>query len=525
MADKARTLTDRKLSAMENRITQIYTDAESDIQAKWVAYMSEVDSRLSGIQEALKGARITSDTDTIEHLEYEYRRLVQNQTLQDARFRAMVDEVTDKLSNTNQIALSYVNGEMPSIYALNYNQLAGVVDGFGGYSFTLVDETTVKALAVSNKSLLPRKTVDIPKDKLWNTKKINSQVMQGILQGEPISKIATRLEHVTDMNRESAIRNARTMTTSAECKGRQDSYEKATSDGIVMKKVWMASIDDRTRSSHADLNNVEVDVDEVFPNGLMQPGDPSGAPEEVYNCRCSIKAKVIGFKRSDGSISQVKNDKNSNSLSVVENISRERIGRQGSRRDKIRSESDNYTLNKNGEKIVVDMSKAKRRNEFENNANVLLNLAKEYDTYLYKITTGAYKSAGDTSIDGVVRMNDLTLFTWLHEFAHTLTTQSRVKVGLADENEKQFEKELAKLFSGYKDSVHGNPKKGIKGNYKYSISAYSLSDKDEFMAESFAVMISNKNNFDMPSDYYGIDYLYAEKALELINKYFKKKKR
>ena len=37
----------------------------------------------------------------------------------------------------------------------------------------------------------------------------------------------------------------------------------------------------------------------------MYPGDPSGEPEEVYNCRCSIRTHIIGFKKEDGSISYI----------------------------------------------------------------------------------------------------------------------------------------------------------------------------------------------------------------------------
>lgn len=298
MTDKARQATDRKLKTMEKKLTEIYSDARIELTSKWNKYMAVAESRLQGIQLAIDEARRAgADAKTIQDLEYEYRRILRNETLQNKQFQAMVDETTFNLANVNQIAVDYVNGNMASIYSINYNQISSDLKPIAGYSFTLVDEATVKNLATSNASLLPKKKLDIPKDQRWNKKKINSQVMQGILQGESIKKIATRLEHVTDMNRESAIRNARTMTTSAECKGRQDSYEKAQSDGIILQKEWMAFIDDRTRSSHAELDGTLVDVEEVFPNGLMYPADPSGLPEEVYNCRCTVRAKVIGFKR------------------------------------------------------------------------------------------------------------------------------------------------------------------------------------------------------------------------------------
>ena len=113
---------------------------------------------------------------------------------------------------------------------------------------------------------------------------MNTQVLQGILQGEPMEKIAGRLYKDTEMNEAAAIRNARTMVTGAENKGRQDSYARAEADGLILQKEWVSTNDGRTRHSHAMLDGAIVDQDKKFENGLMYPGDPSGRPEEVYNC-------------------------------------------------------------------------------------------------------------------------------------------------------------------------------------------------------------------------------------------------
>ena len=56
----------------------------------------------------------------------------------------------------------------------------------------------------------------------------------------------------------------------------------------VEKKEWLATMDDRTRESHADLNGEVRELDKDFSNGLAYPGEPSGDPEEIINCRCTI---------------------------------------------------------------------------------------------------------------------------------------------------------------------------------------------------------------------------------------------
>ena len=152
-------------------------------------------------------------------------------------------------------------------------------------TFNLVDKNTVKRLQKKGDVELPYKDLDEEKDEKWNTKLLNSKLMENVLSG--------------------------TMLTGAENAGRQDSYEDLTEQGVVMKKVWIATPDDHTRESHFDLDGEEVDVDEEFSNGCMYPGDPNGDPPEVYNCRCSMRTHIVGFKKNDGSVVEVKGDRGS----------------------------------------------------------------------------------------------------------------------------------------------------------------------------------------------------------------------
>jgi SPP1 gp7 family putative phage head morphogenesis protein len=139
---------------------------------------------------------------------------------------------------------------------------------------------------------LPQSSIDIPLDLRWNRDLITSEITQGLLQGEGVGKVATRLQNVADMNRASALRNARTSITGAENAGRLATFEEAKAKGIKVKKQWQATLDGKTRHSHAALDGVSVDTDKPFPNGCMYPADPDGPPEEVYNCRCTMIADL-----------------------------------------------------------------------------------------------------------------------------------------------------------------------------------------------------------------------------------------
>lgn len=182
-------------------------------------------------------------------------------------------------------------------------------DGSNDISFDLVDEATVKRLQKDKKIKVPKKKVDIPKDKRWNEKQMASKIMQGIQNGDSIAKMSKSMTEVIGNNLTSAIRNTRTMTTSAECHGRLDSYKSLADQGVVQKKVWMATPDDRTRPTHIDLDGEEQDIDKTFSNGCQFPGDGNGPAEEVWQCRCTMTDHIIGFKRADGSISYVDYDR------------------------------------------------------------------------------------------------------------------------------------------------------------------------------------------------------------------------
>ena len=291
MVDKAHLQTDLKLEQMEKRLSAIYSEAQKDIQKKADEYFDKFKKADAEKRGLVKQGKLTDE---------EYKNWRQNKIMYGKRFTAMKEDVAKQLLNVNQTATAYINGELPEVYVLNYNALADTVDGVGGYSFTLTDPDTIKHLATTDKSLLPFRELDPAKDIPWNMKKINSQVFQGIIQGESIPKISKRIMNVQEMNKDAAIRSARTIVTGAENKGRQDSYERVTEDGIVLKREWIATSDSRTRDWHSELDGQMADVDEYFENaiGLIKyPGDPSADGANVYNCRCTIAARVIGFKK------------------------------------------------------------------------------------------------------------------------------------------------------------------------------------------------------------------------------------
>ena len=508
MADKAHRLTDEKLEEMEKRLSAIYSRAEKEIQQTADEYFSRFAAQDEKKRKLLEQGKITEE---------EYTKWRKGKVMYGKRFSEMKEQCAKQLLNVNQTAFAYVNGQLPEVYAINYNAIESAVDGVGGYSFTLVDADTVRNLAGTDTSLLPYKKIDPAKDIPWNMKKINAETLQGVLQGESMDKIAKRLRNVQEMNKTQAIRSARTIVTGAENKGRQDSYARAEADGIILQKEWISTNDSRTRHSHAVLDGAIVDQDKKFDNGLMYPGDPNGRPEETWNCRCTVAAVVKGFKKE-----QVQK-----AMEKAEPTSAEKV-RNVETRQQLESELSKIT----GAKIDLTGTDIDLMRE---NMVQLVSLGEEYGFRFNEIvSTGARKYLGEVTRKGrygdivtmqypktfykskssllselrnnsergempIIPGRKISVYTTTHEFAHTLSEEL---VSRLYDRDVEFWDEIEDVYARYMKSG------------ETVLGKYATSNQNEFMAEAFAyAKLGNRPNE------------YADEVLSIIDKYFKRKKK
>ena len=297
--DPAHKETDKLLAKMEKELHSVYKQAYKEAKETADTFLKQFREADKKKREAVKNGDLDKD---------EYARWRRTQVFQSNNYRKMADTLAADMTHSNQLAASVINGYLPEVYAVNYNYGTYEIEKGSkiNTSFTLYDRQTVERLLRDEPDLLPMKAkVNVPKDEQWNKKHINSAVTQGILQGESIDKISQRLAAtVTDMSQTSAIRNARTMTTSAQNGGRIDSYKRAEGMGIKLMQVWMSTLDNRTRHEHILLDGQKQPIGKPFKvNGdeILFPGDPSAEPYLTYNCRCTLIGEVKGvdYKLSD----------------------------------------------------------------------------------------------------------------------------------------------------------------------------------------------------------------------------------
>lgn len=299
--DEGRRLTDAELEALEKRIREMYGGAAKNLQQIIDEYFANFRLRDEEMQKLI-GTVVNGR----EWTEEDYKQWRLAQMGRGERFEALRDKLAERLTNANEVAISYVNDATPGIYTLNRNYAAYEVSDAGG-DFTLYDEQTVRRLIVEQPDLMPyypkEKAVRRGIDLEFGKKQITNAVTAGILMGRSSRGIAADLRRrIIDMSVESAIRAARTAVTAAENGGRQATYEKAAEMGIEMQREWIATKDHRTREWHGKADGQRVGVDEAFTVGgekLMFPGDRSHGASgwNIYNCRCAVRGVIKGHGR------------------------------------------------------------------------------------------------------------------------------------------------------------------------------------------------------------------------------------
>jgi uncharacterized protein with gpF-like domain len=129
---------------------------------------------------------------------------------------------------------------------------------------------------------------------------VRGATMKATTEGWSIDELADRVDGILAEAGAERWRNRARVIARTEAIG---AYNAGTFSGFLSyakqlggdwEKVWLATHDHRTRRTHARETGADgqrVGLHEHFKVGeglLMYPGDPSGPPEEVIQCRCSI---------------------------------------------------------------------------------------------------------------------------------------------------------------------------------------------------------------------------------------------
>lgn len=294
--------TDSILLSVEKKISKRYKKLAKRIKQITKKYLDNYSSEEEKLREKVeKGEATAEEFETWRNLMY----------MGDG-WEEYKSEVTSECTETNKDALAIALAVGRMIYVLNRSGL--LADASDRVRDDLARENTdfffisrryvEREFEMATARMIPRIALPAPsineiKDRNWHEKKIYDAVKSGIAQGKSIPGIAEMIQRVAWMDNRVAIRTARTLVTGIQNTARIESLRELKSAGIDVKKIWLATLDERTRESHVDLDGEQRPVEEVFSNGLMMPGDQStGDPAEYMNCRCTLDYNIFGTKNS-----------------------------------------------------------------------------------------------------------------------------------------------------------------------------------------------------------------------------------
>ena len=310
MRDIAAEMTDELLTGLEKKISAEYAKALEAAEEKWQKYLASFEK-----QDKIEAQRLADG----EITKQQYQAWRTRQIANGKQYEEMRNVIAQDLHKANLRAAKLANNSMADVYAVNANYGTYIVEHGGKIStgFTLYNHDSAEALLkeewkispeTGRNSFLPKPSAKKQKelaglkstnpDVLWNSNKIQSAMFQGILTGEPLTDLAKRLASVAVMDKNQAIRNARTLTTNVQNKGRMDAFDRASKLGVDLVDEWVSILDGATRHSHRMMHGERRphDSKEPFSNGCRWPGDPQAEAAEVYNCRCRLVSWVKGFE-------------------------------------------------------------------------------------------------------------------------------------------------------------------------------------------------------------------------------------
>lgn len=245
--------------------------------------------------------------------------------------RALLHELDKSSVNLSKSLSEDIRGHLEATGKIAYNELFYEFESLnGGINFALLKEEELKTIIdtpVANLKLserLNRKQGVVPKFR----ENIKHDITRLFLHGEGYPVIAARIAEWGHSSFKRALNITRTEAGRVQAITRQKSQKEAHKLGIEFKKMWVATLDGRTRHNHQILDGEKVEPDEYFEiNGhkALQPHMFGIASEDV-NCRCRTISRLaeddsplLRQDNATGEVSEWKNYREWSALKTVEN--------------------------------------------------------------------------------------------------------------------------------------------------------------------------------------------------------------
>jgi len=214
-------------------------------------------------------------------------------------------------------------------------------------------------------------------------KTVKSEISRGLANGSTYNEIARNLSMVTNEDLYKSTRIVRTECARVSSEAKLESIKEMNKKGADLVKQWDSTLDNKTRETHAKLDQQYTEVDEPFKvDGyeVMGPG-MFGNPKQDCNCRCVL----LSVPRWDIEDTVTKYDNEKKELVEVKSYL---------------DWKENYykSINKNKVKSAISYKvlSLKEIDKFQETSNKCYNkLSASEKEAMYEYTMGGYQDVND----------------------------------------------------------------------------------------------------------------------------------
>lgn len=227
------------------------------------------------------------------------------------RLKKLEKTLNDHLNEINKQVLKITDDHSVNVYRENYYNAGYALETElqEKLSFNLINKDTIRN---SVENPLNKLAIDNNADAV--KRKIRSSITQGLAQGKSVKDMSKMVKKDLQTNANNATRIVRTETTRVQSLAIQQAGEKAANKGLELVKEWVATLDDRTRDRHRELDGVTIGINEEFKIDGFSAQRPAdfGAAEMDINCRCRLI-----YKPKEGTEAEYRRARGTNGKNAV----------------------------------------------------------------------------------------------------------------------------------------------------------------------------------------------------------------
>lgn len=272
------------LSKADRIIDRVRANYETELANNYRKVLLDIKSKIASIYEKYGEGVKYSDLQKIKRLD------------------SIFAQINTMAKNINVESSQIIKNAIQNIFEEGYYTSA--------FSFQAVINETLNFTKIDPDLIL--KSLKNPLDKIgWKTRNrknilqmtasIRDEITQGFINGKGYSHTAQRINDRLNIGVNKAIRIVRTEGHRVQNQSFKESFSTAKKNikptGLELVKIWDATLDNRTRKRHGDMDGVEANEDGKFKfKGKLVDGPGlTGSADDDINCRCRQRFQLVGY--------------------------------------------------------------------------------------------------------------------------------------------------------------------------------------------------------------------------------------